>query len=136
MFFCFLDNCIWNGSGNFWLLQTKYFSSTVNVVTSTAKIFHILYRDIFNSKSSRVLKNLGQKCSHSDFTSIWDPLTCSLSEGVLKRGSWDNCFTTSFAVSNFRNTSAMIVIFFGKCLKFNVGFRRGAKKSRQFFFVS
>ena len=67
------------------------------------------------------------KCCHADFTSVSDPFTCWLSQGVLKRGLLGIFGSTSFAACNFGNTSAMRVILFLKYLKLNVHFRNGGK---------
>ena len=45
--FCFVDNYIWIGYGNFLLLLRKYISSGVNILTNRLKILHITNRDIF-----------------------------------------------------------------------------------------
>ena len=45
--FCFLDNCIWNGYGKLSLLQRRYLSSGVNILTNSLNISHITNRDIF-----------------------------------------------------------------------------------------
>ena len=73
------------------------------------------------------------KCSHADFTSVWDPLTCWLSKSVLERCFLKSCLTKSFTVCNFRNKVAMMIIFFFKCLKFDIDSRNGTKKSEQSF---
>ena len=52
------------------------------------------------------------KCSHADFTRVWDPLTCWLSKGVLKQCFLESNLTKSFTVCKFRNKVAMTIIFF------------------------
>ena len=52
------------------------------------------------------------KCSHADFTRVWDPLTCWLSKGVLKQCFLESNLTKSFTVCKFRNKVAMMIIFF------------------------
>ena len=42
---CFLDNCICIGSIKLSLLRTESFSSAVNVLTNSLKIFHITKRE-------------------------------------------------------------------------------------------
>ena len=51
--FSFLDNFIWNPCRKFSLLLRKYFSSGVNVLTNSLKIWNITKRDIFQLKFSQ-----------------------------------------------------------------------------------
>ena len=72
-------------------------------------------------------------CSHSDFTRVWDPLTCSLSKGALKQCFLESCLTKSLTFCNFRNKVSMTIIFCWKCLKFDLVSRNGIKKWEKVF---
>ena len=48
-------------------------------------------------------------------------------KGPLKQDVLENYLTTYFGVCNFENTSAMNVIFFRKCSKFNANFKSAQK---------
>ena len=60
-------------------------------------------------------------------------MPCSLSKSPLKHGFLDIYLTMFFGAGISRNTSAMRVIFFGKCLKFNIDFKNAKKNSEKFF---
>ena len=45
--FCFWDNCVWIGIVKLSLLRRGYFSSAVNVLKSSPKIWHVKNRDFF-----------------------------------------------------------------------------------------
>ena len=61
--------------------------------------------------------------SRSDSNSVWARLPCCLSKGPPKEDFLDNYLTTFFRVGNLGNTSAMPVMFFWKCSKFNIDFK-------------
>ena len=87
--------------------------------------------DIFQIRFSRSNEKIGWKCSLADFTNVWDPSTCWLSRGVLKRCFLKSGLTKSFTVCNFRNKVAMTIIFFFKMLKIWCRFRKWNKKVRK-----
>ena len=87
-----------------------------------------LKRDIFQIKFLQINEKILRKCSHEDFTRVWDPLTCWLSRGVQKRCFLESGLSKSFIVCNFRNKVAMTIIFFSKCLKFDVDFKNRTKQ--------
>ena len=49
----FIDNSIWKYCYKFFLLKREYFSSTINGLTKSPKIFHITKRDFFNPNCLR-----------------------------------------------------------------------------------
>ena len=51
--FTFLDNFIWIGRRKFSLLQRKYISSAVNVLTNVLNIWDITKKIIFQLKSTQ-----------------------------------------------------------------------------------
>ena len=72
--------------------------------------------------------------SRSAANCISASLPCCLSKGPPKQDYLDNYLTTFFRVRNFRNTSAMRVIFFWKCSKFNPDFKNAKKNPENLFF--
>ena len=58
-----------------------------------------------------------------------------LSMGLLKHDFLDIYLTTVFGALNFGNTAVIMLILFGKYLKFNIDFRNEKKKVRKGFFV-
>ena len=102
--FTFLDNFIWIGSSKFSLLPGKYFLSGVNVLTSSLKISDITKKDFFQVQFSQSNEQSWQNYYRADSSSVWDPLTCWLSSGVLKRDSLDIYKRTYLAVYTFGKT--------------------------------
>ena len=56
-----------------------------------------------------------------------------MSKGHLKLDFLDIYLTTFFGAINFGNRSAMRVILFEICLKFNIDFKNGKKIEKTFF---
>ena len=56
-----------------------------------------------------------------------------MSKGHLKLDFLDIYLTTFFGAINFGNISAMRVILFEICLKFNIDFKNGKKIEKTFF---
>ena len=56
-----------------------------------------------------------------------------MSKGHLKLDFLDIYLTTFFGAINFGNISAMTVILFEICLKFNIDFKNGKKIEKTFF---
>ena len=73
------------------------------------------------------------KCSHADFTTFWDPLTCWLSKCVLKQCFLESSLTKSFKACSFRNKVAMTIIIFSKMFKISCRFHKWIKKIRKIF---
>ena len=67
------------------------------------------------------------------FQLIWARLPCCFSKDPLKRDFLDIDLTTFFGVRNFGNTSAMRVIFFSKCSKFELDFKNEKKIQKKLF---
>ena len=57
------------------------------------------------------------KCSPSDFTRVWNPLTCWVWKGVLKQCFLENNLSKSFTACKFRKKKPMSIIFFFKMFK-------------------
>ena len=75
-----------------------------------------------------------QRSCRSDCNSVSVRFPCSLSRGLLKRDLLEIDLTTSFLVRNFGNTSAMRIIFFWKCRKFNGDFKNPKYLEKVFCF--
>ena len=74
-----------------------------------------------------------QSCCPSDFNSVWARSPCHLWKGPLKQDLLDIYLTTFFGVSKSENTSAMRVIFFRKCSKWNLNLENVKKHSQNIF---
>ena len=72
-------------------------------------------------------------CRHLDFNSVSARLPCYLSKGPLKRDFLDIYLTTSFGIPNFKNTSAVRVIFFLENFKIESKFRKCKTKLENIF---
>ena len=48
---CFWDNCIWIGCVKLSLLRRQYLTLSVNLLTNSYKVLHIIKRDFFRLKS-------------------------------------------------------------------------------------
>ena len=126
VFFCKclkFNNCVWIGCVKLSLLRREYWSSAVNVLRNSLKIFHITKRDFFQLS-----------CLHSDHKNMIKVLSLRLKvlEPVYNVAFWrvvwngdvlDIYLTTFSRVLNLGNTSAIMVIFFPKCLKLNIDFK-------------
>ena len=119
----FWDKTIWIGHVKLSLLRREYWSSAVNVLRNSLKIFHITKRDFFQLS-----------CLHSDHKNMIKVLSLRLKvlEPVYNVAFWrvvwngdvlDIYLTTFSRVLNLGNTSAIMVIFFPKCLKLNIDFK-------------
>ena len=90
--------------------------------------------DIFQITSPHSTEKKWQKCSHEDFTSVWNRLTCWLSKDVLRRRWIVSGVTKPWTVANFGNTLPMTIFFFLKMFKFWWRFHKWNKKPRKCFF--
>ena len=70
---------------------------------------------------------------HSDCNSVSTNFPCCLPKGPLKEGFLALYLTILFVAGISGTTSAMRVIFFGKCLKFNTEFRNAKEISEKIF---
>ena len=113
--------------------DTGYLSSAINVLTNTSKIWHINKVGIFIISSSQSHQKIWSKCSHTDFTSVWDTLTCWLSKNVLKRSFLESGLTKILTVCNFENTLAMMITFLFKMFKIWWRFQKWNKNLRKRF---
>ena len=115
--FRFLDNCIWIRSRKISQPWIGFLSPDANVLKNTSKISHIDKRDTPQIISYHSDAKIWQMCSHADFTSVWDALTCWLSKDVLKQCFLEIGLTKSLTLCNFGNTLAVTIIFFFKIFK-------------------
>ena len=110
--FPFWDNWIWKCSYKVSLLGRKYLPSAVNGLTNSPKLLHIIKTDFFQLIYSD--QQILERCCRCDFNSVSARLPCHLSRGPLKWEFLDIYLTTYFGVRQFKNTSAMKVMFFWK----------------------
>ena len=129
----FSDNCIWIGSCRYSQPWTGYLPSAVNVLTKTPNISSNTRGDIFQINFPENDKKTWQKCSHGNSRSICDAFTCSLSKRVLKRRFLESGLTKIFTVCNFANTLTVTIMFFSKCLKFDVDSGNGTKNQQKVY---
>ena len=109
--FLFGDDCIWVGCFKLSILRRKYLWQVVDMLKNSPKILSISKRNFYELNCLHSDQWIWQKWCHSDFSTVWSHLLCCLSKGPLKRDFLDICLTTFFGIHNFRNTSAMRVIF-------------------------
>ena len=133
-FYC-LDKNIWTGCPKFSLLRREYLSSVVYVLTNSAKISDITKGDILQLHFFQSDRKIWWKCCSADFSNVWDTLACWVPKGVLKLGLFLKHIyvTTSFAVHNFENKSAVRVIFKFKMFKIWCRFPKCCKKFKKYF---
>ena len=96
--------------------------------------FYLTLGETFSKSTSlRMIKKTWQKCSHGNSRSICDAFTCSLSKRVLKRRFLESGLTKIFTVCNFANTLTVTIMFFSKCLKFDVDSGNGTKNQQKVY---
>ena len=117
--------CIWIGCGKFTLLRREYFPLAVNLSANSPNKSHITRIGIFELYFRQNDEKIRWKCCGEYLSSLWNPLTSWLLNGVLKRGFPDIFLTTSFGVCNFANTEPMRVIFLNNIWEFDVDLRNG-----------
>ena len=111
-FFCFCDKCLWIVCIGSFHLRREYLSSAVNELTKSLKTLHVTTRDFFQLNYFHIDQRIWYRSSRWDWISVSTRLPCCLSMGHLKREFLDIYLSTFFGARNFRNTSAMRVIFF------------------------
>ena len=82
------------------------------MLTNAPQISHITKGDIFQISFPQSDEKIWQKGFRAVFTSVWDPWTCRLSNGVLKPFCLEICLSTFLTVFNFGNTLALTIMFF------------------------
>ena len=129
--FLFSDNCLWIGRSKFQQSRTGCLSSAVNVLKNTSRISHITKGNVFHISFPQSVERIWWKCSHKDFTSVWDPLICWPWKRFLKRSYLESVLTKSFTVCNFGNTRGMTIIFSFEMFKIGCRFEKWNKKLRK-----
>ena len=124
--FFFSNNCVWIGIVKFSLFRTGYFSSVVNVLTSSPKILHVNKRDILENNCLSSHQSIWSRCYDADFNSVLARLPLCLSKFPLKLDFLD-IYLTMFSesiTSKIQNLWGSP--FLSTCLKFNIDFKNGA----------
>ena len=75
-------------------------------------------------------EKIWSKCSHAPFSRVYEPLTCWISKGVLKRCFLESGLNKSLTVCNFRNKVAITIILFFKMFKISSGTKNTKKVFR------
>ena len=71
------------------MFRREYFSSGVNVLTNSKKISDVTKGDFFQLNLCRIHGKIGKYWSRADFSSVSNPLTRWLPNGVLKQDLLD-----------------------------------------------
>ena len=66
------------------MLLPEYLSSAVNALTNSLKISYQTEGDFFQLNLPRIDEKRGYQWCRADFSSVWNPLTPSLANGVQK----------------------------------------------------
>ena len=88
-FWSFWDNSIWIAVVKLPLLETGYFSSAADKLTSSPTIWHVYQRDFFQINFLGSDWWIWSRCCDEDFNSAWARLPCCLSKIPLKRDFLD-----------------------------------------------
>ena len=120
--FPFLDNCIWIGCVDLFLLRRENLWRAVNVFTKSPKILHITKRDVLELNSLHT----DQQIVSFRFQHFWSHWPCCFSKVPLKEEFFDIYLTMFFGIHNFGNTLAMRVIFYLKVFKIAEKIRENA----------
>ena len=105
----------------------------VSVLRNAPYISHITEGNILRIRFSQSDGKIWWKCSHTPFARVWDPSTCWLWNGVLKRCFFESVLNKSFTVCNFRNKVAITFITCFKMFKICSRFQKLNKKQEQVF---
>ena len=94
-----------------------------NVLTNILKTLHITKRQFFPTQLPSQWSMNMVKVVRFRFQQCWLPLTFCFTKGFMKRDFLEIWLTTFYVARNFGNTSALRMIFFSKCSKFNIDFK-------------
>ena len=89
--------------------------------------------DIFQIICPHSDEKICWNCSHEDFTSIWNRLTCWLSKDVLRHCWIVSAVAKRYKVANLGNTLAVRIFFFLKIFKIWWRLHKWNKKRRKCF---
>ena len=115
--FPFSHICIWIGCVKLSLIRKEYLSSLVNVLINSPKIFCITKRDFSQLNLTHSDQLVWWRSHHTDINGVWNQLPCYLLKVLVKSAILDIYLNTFFAVRNFGNIWALVVIFFLKMSK-------------------
>ena len=114
--------------------EREYLSSGINMLTSNLKIFEttkteFLELDIFQSD-----QKIWQKYCRADVSSLSHPLTCWLSQSVLKQGLFGHLSNCAFCSLYFlKQITSEAHLFFLKYFKFYIDCGNPEKNSENIF---
>ena len=87
------------------------------MLTNNPMIWNFNQGDIFQIISPHSDEKIWQKCSHEDFASVWNNLTCWLSKEVLRQRWIVSGVTKPWTVANLGKTLATTIFYFLKMFK-------------------
>ena len=87
--FRFWDKVVWNCCQKICILRREYLSSGVNVLTNSVKISDVTKAAFFQLNIFRILGKREKSWCRVDFSSVSNPLTRWLPNGVLKQDLLD-----------------------------------------------
>ena len=130
--FGFKDICFWIRTTNSLKLE-KDTCHCQSMCYKTSLRFNISLREMFfKSGSIRLMEEYDEIGLMPILQGlVWDPLTCWLSKGVLKRCFLGGGLTKFVTGCNFRNKVAITIIFCSKYLKFDEDCRNSEKKKKK-----
>ena len=131
--FSFRDNWIWIGCVTLSLLRREYLLLAVNVLPKSLQALYITKGDLFQLNCLHSDQQICSTCCRSDFNSVCVQLPRCFSKGALKKDFLNIYLITFFRVRNFRNTSAIRVIFFLRIFKIWAKFQNWKKNLEVFF---
>ena len=134
--FCFLENSIWIRILELSLWRTRYFSSAVNVLRSSPKIWHVNKREFFQLNLFGSGRWIWSKCCDEDLNSAWARLPCCFWKGPLKRDFLDIYQITFSESVIYEPQKLWLSSFYSKCSKFNKDFHHAAESWENFFCFS
>ena len=99
--FHFWNKGVWSCGQKICVLRREYLSSGVNVLTNSLKISDMTKAVIFQLNLSRILWKIGKWWYRAYFSSVSNPLTRWLPNGVMKLDLLDALVKISFGSNNF-----------------------------------
>ena len=116
-------------------IEREYLSSGVNDLTSSFKISDTTKTEFFELIFLESDQKIWQKYRRANWSSFLVHLTCWMSISVLTWGFLGIWVTWLFAVYNFRNKSAVRLIFYFEVFKILCRFSKYRKISSKFFSI-
>ena len=133
--FGFCDNCIIKCDYKLSLIRREYLLSELKRSTNIAKMLPITKRDFLIFYCTHRDQWMWQRWWIWALKSVSSHLACCLLKGRLKRDFLDIYPSTFFGDRKLKNTCAMSVKFFWRCLKFNINLENAKKIQKVLLFL-